>query len=92
MHYISNEWQLGKLVSGIFKWYQTARPSLISLHLPEELLIDFRELIGEHSGENLAHAVDETEEMYGLKGRVSGTSFVLETIADVSVGCCYQLR
>ena len=34
-------------------------------------MIDFREIIGEHSGENLAHAVWETLELYGLKGRVS---------------------
>lgn len=36
----------------------------------EELLIDFRELVGEHSGRNLAHAVYETLELYGLKDRV----------------------
>jgi hypothetical protein len=39
--------------------------------ISEELLIDFRELVGEHSGENLAHAVYETLNLYGLKGRVS---------------------
>lgn len=37
----------------------------------EELLIDFRELIGEHSGENMAEAVWATLEMYGLVGKVS---------------------
>ncbi|KAJ8581378.1 hypothetical protein M405DRAFT_699889, partial [Rhizopogon salebrosus TDB-379] len=36
----------------------------------EELLIDFRELIGEHSGENMAQAVFETLDLFGLKGRV----------------------
>jgi hypothetical protein len=36
----------------------------------EELLIDFRELVGEHSGENLADAVWKTVEMYGIEGRV----------------------
>ena len=36
----------------------------------EELLIDFRELIGEHSGENLAEAVWKMMELYGLVGRV----------------------
>jgi hypothetical protein len=41
----------------------------------EELLIDFRELIGEHSGENMAEAVWETLKQYGLVGRVS--SFIL---------------
>jgi hypothetical protein len=37
----------------------------------EEVLIDFQEIIGEHSGENLAHTVWETLELYGLKGHVS---------------------
>ena len=35
----------------------------------EELLIDFRELIGEHSGENMAEAVWETLKRYGLEKR-----------------------
>jgi hypothetical protein len=35
-----------------------------------ELLIDFRELLGEHSGENMAEAVWETLVMYGIEGRV----------------------
>ncbi|KAJ7760674.1 hypothetical protein DFH07DRAFT_740607, partial [Mycena maculata] len=37
----------------------------------EECLIDFRELIGQHSGENMAAAVWETVEKFGLVGRVS---------------------
>jgi hypothetical protein len=37
----------------------------------EELLIDFRELVGVHSGENLAHAVYDTLDTYNLKGRIS---------------------
>ena len=40
-------------------------------HDIEELLLDFRELHGEHSGENLAAAVWATLKLYGLKGRVS---------------------
>jgi len=36
----------------------------------EELLIDFGELLGEHSGENMAEAVWETLVMYGIEGRV----------------------
>ena len=36
----------------------------------EELLIDFRELLGEHSGENMAEAVWETLVMYRIDGRV----------------------
>ena len=38
--------------------------------LIEELLIDFRELVGEHSGENMAEAVWETLKRYGIEGRV----------------------
>jgi hypothetical protein len=37
----------------------------------EELLIDFREIIGEHSGANLAEAVWNTLELYGLKNHVT---------------------
>ena len=40
-------------------------------HDIEELLLDFHELHGEHSGENLAAAVWATLELYGLKGWVS---------------------
>ena len=36
----------------------------------EELLIDCLELLGEHSGENMAEAVWETLVMYGIEGRV----------------------
>ncbi|KAJ6506010.1 hypothetical protein DFH09DRAFT_806312, partial [Mycena vulgaris] len=32
----------------------------------EEMLIDFREILGEHSGENMAAAVWETLKKYGL--------------------------
>jgi hypothetical protein len=46
-------------------------PGPVCLISPEELLIDFRELLGEHSGENLAHAVYDTLNTYGLKGCVS---------------------
>jgi hypothetical protein len=37
----------------------------------EELLIDFRELSGEHTGENMAQAVWETLMEYDLIGQVS---------------------
>ncbi|KAJ7189804.1 hypothetical protein GGX14DRAFT_382861, partial [Mycena pura] len=37
----------------------------------EELLIDFQEIIGEHSGENMADVVWKCLESYGLTGRVS---------------------
>ena len=36
----------------------------------EELLIDFRELIGPHSGKNMAEAVWATMELYGLVRKV----------------------
>ncbi|KAG0696658.1 hypothetical protein DFH29DRAFT_812742 [Suillus ampliporus] len=36
----------------------------------EELLIDFHEIIGEHSRANLAEAVWNTLELYGLKNQV----------------------
>jgi hypothetical protein len=37
----------------------------------EELLIDFRELEGEHSGGNMAEAVWETLTCFGIEDRVS---------------------
>ena len=37
----------------------------------EEFLIDFCDLIGEHSGTNLAHTVYETLSFFGVKGCVS---------------------
>jgi len=43
----------------------------------EELLINFQELIGEHSGENMAKAVWATMELYGLIGKVSFQAVVL---------------
>jgi hypothetical protein len=36
----------------------------------EELLIDFRELIGEHSGENMAAVVWSTLELYDIQDKV----------------------
>jgi hypothetical protein len=36
----------------------------------EELLIDFRELEGEHSGENMAEAVWETLTCFGIENQV----------------------
>ncbi|KAJ7731505.1 hypothetical protein B0H16DRAFT_1329290, partial [Mycena metata] len=35
----------------------------------EEMSIDFREIVGEHSGENMADAVWETLTKYGLDDR-----------------------
>jgi hypothetical protein len=39
--------------------------------LSEECLIDFAELVGDHSGDSMANIVWKTLEKYGLKGRVS---------------------
>jgi hypothetical protein len=36
----------------------------------EELLIDFRELVGQHSGENMAAAVWATLETYDIQNKV----------------------
>jgi hypothetical protein len=46
----------------------------------EELLIDFRELAGEHSGENMAEAVWETLKQYDLIGQVSLLNVQVSTI------------
>ena len=57
--------------------------SLLITHLhplTEELLIDFRELIGEHSGENMAEAIWATMELYGLIGKVRFSASVLQSI------------
>jgi hypothetical protein len=37
----------------------------------EECLIDFRELIGQYSGENMAAAVWDTVQSFGITGRVN---------------------
>jgi len=59
-------------------WAIRFAPTLIisgqnARHVAEELLIDFRELLGEHSGENMAEAVWETLVMYGIERRVRYT-------------------
>jgi len=46
------------------------------LYLAEELLIDFRELIGEHLGDNMAEAIWQMMELYGLVGRVCSSFFI----------------
>lgn len=46
----------------------------------EELLIDFRELHGEHSGENIAEAVWETLVTYGIEGRI--LAFMLDNASN----------
>ena len=44
---------------------------LNKLSISEEALIDFQELIGEHSGENMAEAVWRTLKMYSIESQVS---------------------
>jgi hypothetical protein len=41
------------------------------------MLIDFRELVGEHLGKNMAEALWQTLEMYGLLGQVHRMFFHL---------------
>ena len=57
-HYITNEGQCGKKISPIFQ-------SLANYFL-EEILIDFHEIVGPHSGENMADIVWSTLELYGI--------------------------
>ncbi|KAJ7801544.1 hypothetical protein B0H14DRAFT_2386258, partial [Mycena olivaceomarginata] len=46
----------------------------------EECLINFQELIGQHSGENMAAVFWETVENFGLKGRI--TAFVMDNATN----------
>ena len=39
----------------------------------EEIVLDFQELVGEHSGKNLAEAVWQTIELYGLQHKVGSS-------------------
>jgi hypothetical protein len=68
MHYISNEWTLGV--------YDLLQPGCSNIIL-EEVLIDFRELLGAHTGENMADTVWETMVSLGLVGKVSVGEFLL---------------
>ncbi|KAJ7925747.1 hypothetical protein B0H13DRAFT_2567838 [Mycena leptocephala] len=80
VHYIGNDGQLGVLTLAI---------------TTEESLIDFRELIGQHSGENMAAAIWETVEILGLLGRLLEAIGVLtkeekEAVKSNSRGAVYQ--
>ena len=44
----------------------TSSGLLMFIDIPEELLIDFQELAGEHSGVNMAEAMWETMKQYNL--------------------------
>ena len=65
MHYVMSDWLLG-----IYLFYLGSTMTKEDPIITEELLIDFRELIGEHSGHNMASAVYKTINELGLKGQV----------------------
>ncbi|PBK85247.1 hypothetical protein ARMGADRAFT_942238, partial [Armillaria gallica] len=46
----------------------------------EETLIDFWELLGEHSGDNMADAVWETLKVFGLIGQIM--AFVMDNMMN----------
>ncbi|CAA7270448.1 unnamed protein product [Cyclocybe aegerita] len=60
----------------------------------EELLIDFKEIIGEHSGENMVSMVWETLELYGLKGKIVSlimdNAFNNDTLVEGIASRCKQ--
>jgi hypothetical protein len=62
----------------------------IHIFLKEELLIDFRELIGEHSGENMAEAVWATLELYGLTRKASFSLSNNTTFAKLFADHCHR--
>ena len=57
-----NNWRLGKPILHSHLYYSFA--------LLEETLIDFKELTGKHSGDNMADAVWGTLELYGISDKV----------------------
>ena len=56
----------------------------------EELLIDFQEFIGQHSGENMAEGVWATMELYGLIGKVSSVLPIDSYVSNLFIGDCYR--
>ncbi|KAF9025515.1 hypothetical protein BDZ89DRAFT_915822, partial [Hymenopellis radicata] len=46
----------------------------------EEVLIDFRELLGEHSGSNMADIVWETLKKFGIENRI--IAFVMDNATN----------
>jgi hypothetical protein len=63
MHFVTNEGELGMLIHiSVF-----AMTQFIGI---EEILIGFDELIGAHSGENMAASVFKLLDIYGLKDKV----------------------
>ena len=62
VHYVTNDWRLGKPIFLSHLYYSFA--------LLEETLIDFKELISEHSGDNMADAIWGTLKLYGINDKV----------------------
>jgi hypothetical protein len=57
----------------------------------EETLLDLKEIPGEHSGENLADAVWETLELYGLCDKVTNHAMITNELI-VSTDLVYHGR
>jgi hypothetical protein len=64
-HYVTKDGQLSSLFT-----LESENMIYIS-SFTDRLLISFRELIGQHSGENMAEAVWATMELYSLVGKVN---------------------
>ncbi|KAJ6566532.1 hypothetical protein B0H19DRAFT_940572, partial [Mycena capillaripes] len=64
IHYIGNDGRLGM-------YYPGTLYACCLTFFAEECLIDFQELLGAHSGENMADAVWKTVDKFGLRRRVS---------------------
>ena len=62
MHYVTQEGEAGMY---LILWFE-----FILILSAEELLIDFQELIGEHSGKNMATTVWTTLETYDIQAKV----------------------
>ena len=65
--YVTNDWKLGTL-----RYWSGIAYAILSLSLlsSEEVLIDFKELKGEHSGDNMADSVWETIKLYEIQEKV----------------------
>lgn len=75
LHYVTEDWQVGE-----YSCVLSHFPSQI-VHI-EEILIDFQEIVGQHSGKNLAEVVWETFKTYGLLGKVG--YMILPFLLDVT--------
>ncbi|KAF8989143.1 hypothetical protein BDQ17DRAFT_1257141, partial [Cyathus striatus] len=54
----------------------------------EEVLIDFRELVGEHSGDNIAEAVWDTLVCYGITHKYLDVVYNNDTFVDGIASRC----